>query len=383
MVKKLAILSGKGGSGKTSLSLCITNLLSSCGIKTLLVDCDLSTNGATFFFEDFLDNSENIFSISNSIHLRNFSKNNNSNDSVINTSKQKKVISIKENFDFIPSISNIDGSIVKKFEDEFIPFSIFNSIIDNYDVIIFDCQAGFSYILLDLLPNVDETLFVMEADAISSSSIRSLHLKIGSLLSRKAYQVFNKVSTDEYRVYNKISGGTFFTNIESILFDWSIRKAFALSQVPSIDNVSYRFYEQILSICKVLFGENSYLEKINLFSKAISQRKIAEEKKELFEMLREKRILAKSNRRKLFLGISIVYGLATFIFVYASILNKSSISLDTTDIAALVISMITIIILFITIFITKRINNYGYSISEIQNELEKLEEKEKKIKNEI
>lgn len=49
--KTLALISGKGGSGKTTLGLSLASLLSSCNIKVLLVDCDLSTNGATYFYE--------------------------------------------------------------------------------------------------------------------------------------------------------------------------------------------------------------------------------------------------------------------------------------------------------------------------------------------
>ena len=58
MSKVLALLSGKGGSGKTTLALSIASLLSSCTVKTLLIDCDISTNGATYFYEEKLsDNS--------------------------------------------------------------------------------------------------------------------------------------------------------------------------------------------------------------------------------------------------------------------------------------------------------------------------------------
>ena len=65
MSKVLALLSGKGGSGKTTLALSIATLLSNSGIRVLLVDCDLNTNGATYFFEDKLDaKNENLVSLS-------------------------------------------------------------------------------------------------------------------------------------------------------------------------------------------------------------------------------------------------------------------------------------------------------------------------------
>ena len=39
--KSLALISGKGGSGKTTIGLSMAALLSSCSLKVLLVDCDL------------------------------------------------------------------------------------------------------------------------------------------------------------------------------------------------------------------------------------------------------------------------------------------------------------------------------------------------------
>ena len=51
MSTSIALMSGKGGSGKTSLALTIASILSECDIKVLMIDCDMATNGATYFFE--------------------------------------------------------------------------------------------------------------------------------------------------------------------------------------------------------------------------------------------------------------------------------------------------------------------------------------------
>ena len=58
MGKSVALLSGKGGSGKTTLSLTIAYMFASYELKVLLVDCDLLTNGATYFFEDHLSGNK-------------------------------------------------------------------------------------------------------------------------------------------------------------------------------------------------------------------------------------------------------------------------------------------------------------------------------------
>jgi cellulose biosynthesis protein BcsQ len=45
----IAIISGKGGTGKTLIAASLGYLLSHCGFRTLLIDADLYTNGLTFF----------------------------------------------------------------------------------------------------------------------------------------------------------------------------------------------------------------------------------------------------------------------------------------------------------------------------------------------
>lgn len=59
MCKTVSFLSGKGGSGKTTLALSMASMLSRFGIKVLLIDCDLSTNGATYFYEEKLSSKKN------------------------------------------------------------------------------------------------------------------------------------------------------------------------------------------------------------------------------------------------------------------------------------------------------------------------------------
>lgn len=312
MTKKLAVLSGKGGSGKTSLSLCIANLLSTCEIKTLLIDCDFSTNGATYFFETFLDSSESYYSVKGLINAP------------FPDEKDNKVISIHKYFDFIPSVSKIGETPIDSIDALFFTNDIFNHISKNYDVIIFDCQAGYSDVLKEILTGIDETLFVMEADTISSASIRSLYLKIGNLLTgkRKSYQVFNKVTSEEYEIYNKISGGTFFTNIESVLFDWTIRKAFALSQIPSLEKVSVRFYEQLLNICNVLFAESYYIEKLNNFSKKIISKKIQEEKFQLRDKISSLHNINKRKKYRILTITAVIYIIVIIVFTNVFFLDK-------------------------------------------------------------
>ena len=247
MSKVLALLSGKGGSGKTTLALSIASMLSNCCLKVLLVDCDLSTNGATYFYEGKLAEKTNELGSFYKIFINN-------EDNI------DKLIKIDEYMDFMPSIVKITKANSESYqyneEDLKRIKNIDEKLRENYDVIIYDCQAGYTDILKLILPYVDVNLVVMEADAISSASIRSFYLKIGDLLNeKKIYQVFNKATDEEYEIYSKISGGTVFTNIETVMFDWKIRKAFSIAQIPDMESTSAGYGEQIYNICRVLFNE--------------------------------------------------------------------------------------------------------------------------------
>ncbi len=257
MSRILALLSGKGGSGKTTLALSISSLLADCGIRVLLVDCDLSTNGATYFYEKYLsqDQSKKI----DSIH-----------DICSNRADYKShELMIKKNLCFIPSILSIsyneDNMIYSYDYNQYIA-RYFNSKKENYDIILFDCQAGYTHILDSILRLTDINLVVMEADAISSASVRSLYLKISNIIDKKkVFQVFNKVTKEEDEIYSKISGGTFFTNIGTIVFDWKVRKSFAIATVPDMESTSSIYGAKVYELCKILFPEMKYQEYLNKF----------------------------------------------------------------------------------------------------------------------
>lgn len=273
MSTAISFISGKGGSGKTTLVLSIADLLCRCGIETLIVDCDFSTNGATFFYESLLKerqktNETFLYSLSDIV----FTSSMNSIDrSLI------KPIAIKPCLSFIPSIAYISNEfqvnayyfahndIYGKSLTDFIQWSK-----ANYDVVLFDCQAGFTDTLYEILPFMDVDLFVLEPDSISASSMRNLYLKIGKQLnSAKVYQVFNKASQEEFDTYSKIVG-TFFTNIGTLLFDWKIRQAFSRSQTPDLETVSKQFGYDLCNICKIIITENDMKTAIEKFSLHLS-----------------------------------------------------------------------------------------------------------------
>ena len=258
MSTSIALMSGKGGSGKTSLALTIASILSECDIKVLMIDCDMATNGATYFFETKLNESTDSLDSIESILQE-----------CISPSGRKTAVSmtVKENFEFFPSITTakLGGLDYYSLSDENIVYfrNVLQQITNQFDVVLFDFQAGYSDLMHLLLPLIDVSLFVIEPDAVSASSLRSLYLKIGNDLdNKKVYQVFNKASEEEYKIYSKLYSGTLFPTIDTIRFDWEIRKAFSLAKIPSIENCSYPYLKQIIDLSLQLIFDIALQEKL-------------------------------------------------------------------------------------------------------------------------
>ena len=164
-------------------------------------------------------------------------------------------------------------------------------------MILFDCQAGYTELLSELLPLMDIDLFVLETDSISAAALRNLHLKIGNMTNRaKLYQIFNKATLEEYDIYSKIAG-TFFVNVGTLLFDWKIRQAFSRSQIPDFENISREYGLGLCEVCKIIMSEKSIQEKIERFREQIVFQQLQEERSEIEKNLKELRSKPNSVRR--------------------------------------------------------------------------------------
>lgn len=340
MSKILALLSGKGGSGKTTLALSMASMLSNCNIKVLLIDCDLSTNGATYFYENRLSEyNRNIISFYKIIFgLK---------------SNEGQLININENMDFMPSIVQITKKNTETYsyrEDTQDSLEeIKANYSEKYDVIILDCQAGYTDALKVILPIVDVNLVVMEADAISSASIRSLYLKIGDFLNeKKVYQIFNKATDEEYKIYSKISGGTVFTNIETVKFDWKIRKAFSVAEIPDMEKTSANYGMQIYNICRILFKEESIQTRLNKYGIVIKLNKILEEEKQLKDTMNElqgEKSNSKNKINRLLTAVSISAAATTICSVFFTTIDRKLLS-DFNDYLSIILLTVMIIPMF-------------------------------------
>jgi hypothetical protein len=123
-----------------------------------------------------------------------------------------------------------------------------------YDVIILDCQAGYSETTAWASVVADRKLIVLEPDAVSAAALRVLSIQLGyKLRSASTWQVFNKLSEDERPIYEKIAGGTLFPNLPPLPFDWQVRAAFGLREIPGVLSSGSAFGLGVLRIMRTLF----------------------------------------------------------------------------------------------------------------------------------
>jgi cellulose biosynthesis protein BcsQ len=255
----LSLLSGKGGSGKTVIALSMSKVLAEAGYKVLLIDCDLSTHGATYFFESELESSNGR--VLSTIDL------------LSTNETQNPILKTKMGFAFIPSTSN-PSEIIEPInlvsEQALQSFSRkIEKICDKYDALIFDCQAGYSPIAATAIELSQRNLIVLEPDAVSSAALRVLYLQLGKKLrSNNTWQIFNKLTEEERPIYEKIFGGTLFTNLPPIPFDWQVRAAFATSEIPGVTSKWSAFGLGIMRVMQTLFP--AFKEKLgNLEEKSV------------------------------------------------------------------------------------------------------------------
>lgn len=331
MSTAIAFLSGKGGSGKTTISLSMADLLCKSQIKTMLVDCDLSTNGATYFYESVLtskENTENFIpsSFTDLLCLEN------RNSSIFETSDQFQALKVNEYLDFIPSFTRISESRLHNKIDwdsqqtsakmkEFLFFAR-----KKYEVILFDCQAGYTDLLSLLLPLMDTDLFVLEADSISASAMRNLHLKIGNSLGHaKLYQIFNKATPEEFDIYSKIVG-TFFTNIGTLLFDWKIRQAFSRSQIPDLENTSAQYGLDLCEICKLMLLERPAQKKVENLQNQLRYHALEEKRTQVESKLYEFEDKFNSNRKWNLLAV--IVGVISICLLFSFLIFEKNQTVD-------------------------------------------------------
>lgn len=232
----VAIVSGKGGTGKTSVGLSIAFLFSQMNLTVLFVDFDLATNGASYFFQAKLRQPENIgiWDIMKSKQTATEGK------KPPKSKLDKLIVKLPEGFDFIASRVKFDARPldIRQVETDS-EVAVLSQILTDremlkkYDYVIIDCQAGYS-IPCDVAINYsNKVVLVSELDAISNDAAEMLLTQAGNEFPLFRRFLLNKLTVDEMEQYQQ--GAPLFramNRLPALPHDFEVRAAFGDRRIP-------------------------------------------------------------------------------------------------------------------------------------------------------
>lgn len=248
--KSIAIVSGKGGSGKTMVAATMATVLDSLGHKVLLIDADFGTAGLSYYMG--LNTVKNI-----SVGLTNLSSQNNFNSDVLNRYSQKMkgfntsyFIGVGDHRRYLKSSSETDIE------------SLFQPLIKEakkvYDFILIDCRGGIDDESLMVCNVVDDVVIVAETDTTSFQATQFLvdTLYDNDLSGKLTGFMINKVFDDPSSIARAGTASFKSQYLDSIPFDLDATKSFLIGDIPSsrsmfssqVWSVLYKLYPDILTM---------------------------------------------------------------------------------------------------------------------------------------
>jgi len=360
-VETLAILSGKGGSGKTTIALSFAQMFAASGKRVLLIDCDLCTYGATFFFQDELEKKETHLSFLD-ILIGSF------DEDQLNESDVSSIIFCDKdtNINFIPSYLKFNAPEMKKGVNNYNVLNLLKFILQyqrepdyrevgtliqektkiidrmfsklikkgNYDIAIFDCQSGYSLEteVINRAELINKRLYVFETDIISKSAANAMNKQL-NYIEKETHQVYNKTTSPEQKIYSDPNKSHLtYNNLKAIEFSWAVKAAYSQKKLPSIDVSNPLFSNTICDLAKSLFPL-SY-STIRDFVIEIKKGALNDLNKNLYELT--KKMKARSQWIK-FLGFTN----GAIVLVMCAILFWGNINIDT-----IMATTVAIVILF-------------------------------------
>ena len=230
----ISVISGKGGVGKTTVSINIAHRLARYNIKTLLVDCDVNTSGATMFYKlagllpKDLHDVISIRKIIQSLIDKDLFDNKISSDDLSG-------IKIDKNLAFIPAVNDLDHPELADYSKEDLEkikksfydlLQIWNS---KYNVIIFDHSAGYNNLINFMLEASTKIFLIREQNILSVEASRGVFGKIKSL-SIPIVGCVNKISDEEYKnAFDEITG--LIPEITAFIYDENISQKTAQGEL--------------------------------------------------------------------------------------------------------------------------------------------------------
>lgn len=181
--KSLCLFSGKGGVGKTILTLNLAAIYSQINKHVLIVDLDLSSGGIALATNKVFDKTiYNFVDDYNNNRFKDF------ND---------YVVKYNENIDIMPSPK--DPRQASKIDSKYIEI-LLDKAMFHYDMVLIDTNHNLNELNLVVLDAADNILFVIENDPMDLKNMKSL-LSIFKDLEKTNYKILLNNSRDPFKKY--------------------------------------------------------------------------------------------------------------------------------------------------------------------------------------
>ena len=181
--KSLCLFSGKGGVGKTILTLNLAAIYSQINKHVLIVDLDLSSGGIALATNKVFDKTiYNFVDDYNNNRFKDF------ND---------YVVKYNENIDIMPSPK--DPRQASKIDSKYIEI-LLDKAMFHYDMVLIDTNHNLNELNLVVLDAADNILFVIENDPMDLKNMKSL-IYIFKELDKTNYKILLNNSRDPFKKY--------------------------------------------------------------------------------------------------------------------------------------------------------------------------------------
>jgi septum site-determining protein MinD len=246
--RSLAIVSGKGGSGKTMVAAEIARILDYCGIPVVIFDADTGTAGMTYYLGiKCADNT--------SVGLANLLTNApieekppyhpDSSDDVdyvgllqnLSNFKGAKLFGMGDQRLLLLSPKKGRTNIESRFE-RLVP-SIIQSFKQIGFWVIIDCRGGIDSESLSVCQAVDDILLIAETDATSFQATQYLVQALSrnrAVLKLRGF-IINKAINDPTQIALIMASSYKCKHLASIPFDLRSIKAFLVGDIPDVNSV--------------------------------------------------------------------------------------------------------------------------------------------------
>lgn len=248
--KSICMFSGKGGVGKSFLTLCLAGIYESIGKKVLIMDLDLSSGSiAVSMNKEFEKTIYNFVDDYSNNRFKNF---------------LDYVTHYDEQIDLLPSPK--DPRQASKIDSKYLEIAIQKASL-HYDVVLIDTTHILNETNLVVLDQVDEILFVMQNDPMDLKNMKSL-LSIFRDLSKDNYKILLNNSRDPFKKYFTLFD---MKNVLKENIDYTISSEFYLKNIdtyimngnivtlqPKAANVFNKDYTTLMKVAlEMLGGEQS------------------------------------------------------------------------------------------------------------------------------